>query len=50
MRAWLSIITPAFNEARNLPVLHNRLKEVLDGLDIPWEWIVVDDHSQDGTW
>lgn len=50
MRAWLSIITPAFNEARNLPVLHNRLKEVLDGLDIPWEWIVVDDHSRDGTW
>jgi len=46
----LSIVTPAYNEAENLP----RLYERLCGLDWPalgldWEWVVVDDHSRDGT-
>ena len=43
----LSVVTPAFNEAGNLPVVHQRLAAVLAGLE--WEWIVVDDHSSDGT-
>jgi len=46
----LSIITPAFNEEENLPQLHGRLHAVLDPLGIEWEWVVVDDHSTDGTW
>lgn len=46
----LSVITPAFNEARSIPALHERLAAVLSGLDVQWEWIVVDDHSRDGTW
>ena len=45
----LSIVTPAFNESLNLPVLHGRLCEVLDGAKIDWEWLVVDDHSSDTT-
>jgi polyisoprenyl-phosphate glycosyltransferase len=45
----LSIITPAFNEAANLPVLHERLAGVLDSLAMPWEWVIVDDHSRDDT-
>ena len=45
----LSIITPAYNEAANLPLLKERIVRVMDGLDLPWEWIVVDDHSSDGT-
>src|SRR5687768_572493 len=45
----LSIITPAFNEAANLPVLHKRLAQVLDSLGIAWEWMIVDDHSRDET-
>jgi dolichol-phosphate mannosyltransferase len=45
----LSVVTPAYNEARNLPVLHERLCGVLDELDMEWEWIVVDDHSRDDT-
>jgi dolichol-phosphate mannosyltransferase len=45
----LSVITPAFNEARNLPVLNQRLVETLESLGINWEWIVVDDHSVDET-
>lgn len=47
---YLSIITPAYNEVKNLPVLHERFVAVLGGLDVQWEWIVVDDHSRDETW
>ncbi len=45
----LSVITPAWNEARNLPVLYERLRSVLESGTLPWEWIVVDDHSRDET-
>jgi glycosyltransferase involved in cell wall biosynthesis len=45
----LSILTPAFNEAANLPVLYDRLVETLRGIDGDWEWVVVDDHSRDET-
>lgn len=45
----LSIVTPAYNEARNLPLLHQRLERVMADLSLDWEWIVVDDHSGDDT-
>ena len=45
----LSVITPAFNEAASLPELHKRLSAVLGREGIDWEWIVIDDHSSDGT-
>lgn len=45
----ISIVTPAFNEAANLPVLYERLVTVMAGLGRTWEWIVVDDHSRDNT-
>lgn len=48
-RVELSIVTPAFNEAANLPVLYEELKAALDPVGIAWQWIVVDDHSRDGT-
>ncbi|MEW6715921.1 MAG: glycosyltransferase family 2 protein [Chloroflexota bacterium] len=48
-RPFITIVTPAYNEAKNLPVLYQRLLDVLDGLEADWEWIVVDDHSADGT-
>lgn len=48
-RPLLSIVTPAYNEAENLPVMYQRLRNVLEGLDVEWEWIVVDDHSADQT-
>jgi dolichol-phosphate mannosyltransferase len=47
--ARVSIVTPAYNEARNLPVLYARLGQVLDAMAVTWEWIVVDDHSRDDT-
>jgi dolichol-phosphate mannosyltransferase len=45
----LSLLTPAWNEAENLPVLYGRLRAAADATGMPWEWIVVDDHSRDRT-
>lgn len=46
---WLSVVVPALNEARTLPALHARLRDVLERLGRPWELIVVDDGSTDGS-
>jgi dolichol-phosphate mannosyltransferase len=43
----LSIVVPTYCEAENIPVLFERFKTALAGLD--WEMIVVDDDSPDGT-
>src|SRR5262249_43851042 len=45
----LSVVTPAYNEADNLPVLYDRLCTVMRSLGVDWEWVVVDDHSRDAT-
>jgi glycosyltransferase involved in cell wall biosynthesis len=45
----LSILTPAFNEAENLPALYDRLVETMRAIGDDWEWVVVDDHSRDQT-
>lgn len=45
----LSVVTPAYNEAESLPHLYERLRTVLNATGEDWEWIVVDDHSSDGT-
>lgn len=50
MKALLSIITPAFNEAQNIPILYDRASAIFASGDMDWEWIVVDDHSRDRTW
>ena len=44
----LSVIVPTLNERDNVPILFERLNDVLG--DIPWEMIIVDDDSTDGTW
>jgi dolichol-phosphate mannosyltransferase len=43
----LSVVIPTFNEAQNVGELASRLERALDG--IPWEAIIVDDNSPDGT-
>ena len=48
-RVRLSVVTPAYREAENLPTLYQRLRDALDGLEIDWEWVVIDDHSPDAT-
>lgn len=46
-RPMLTVVTPAYCEAKSLPRLYERLRLALEGED--WQWIVVDDHSQDDT-
>src|SRR6266496_2271063 len=48
-RRLLSIVTPAFNEADNLPTFYERLRKTMQAIDMDWEWLVIDDHSHDGT-
>jgi polyisoprenyl-phosphate glycosyltransferase len=45
----ISIVTPAFNEAANLPALYDRLVAAMREVGGDWEWIIVDDHSRDDT-
>jgi len=48
-RPRISCVVPAYNEARNLPVLLAELTPVLGALSEGWEVIVVDDGSRDET-
>jgi len=45
----LSVVVPAFEEAQNLGILHERLRVALEPLALEWELIVVDDGSRDDT-
>jgi glycosyltransferase involved in cell wall biosynthesis len=47
--ASLSVVTPALDEEKNLPLLYDRLTAALGTLGLDWEWIVVDDASADAT-
>jgi len=49
MKITYSIIVPIYNEKENLPVLHRRVTEVLNSTGEPWELILVDDGSTDGS-
>ncbi len=48
-RPVLSVVIPAFDEEATLPLLAERLRPVLDGLDEPYEVLFVDDGSRDTT-
>ena len=45
----LSIIVPAYNEEQRLPATLVRMRAYLDGRDEPYEVLIVDDGSSDGT-
>jgi polyisoprenyl-phosphate glycosyltransferase len=45
----ISVVAPVFNEHSTLPELHRRLTEVLAPLG-PYEIVLVDDGSIDGSW
>jgi dolichol-phosphate mannosyltransferase len=49
MTPTFTIIAPVFNERESLPVLYQRVKEVMDTSGDPWELVLVDDGSQDGS-
>lgn len=46
----ITVVVPCYNEEGNLPALHERLTAVLDAQGLPYEIIIVDDGSTDGTW
>jgi len=49
MKITYSIIAPIYNEKDNLSELYRRTKEVMDSTNEPWELILVDDGSTDGS-
>lgn len=49
MKITYSIVAPIYNEKENLPELYRRVKEVMNSTGEPWELILVDDGSTDGS-
>jgi glycosyltransferase involved in cell wall biosynthesis len=45
----ISIVIPVYNEAENLPLLHDSLIKNMTEGGLPWEVIYVDDGSHDGS-
>lgn len=45
----ISIIAPIYNEIANIPELYSRICEVLETTGEPWELVMVDDGSTDGS-
>lgn len=44
-----TVIAPVWNEAETLPLFFERVSAVMDALGEPWELILVDDGSADGS-
>ena len=49
MKPTISIVSPVYNEEAVLPELHRRVATVLNELGEPWELILVNDGSRDGS-
>src|SRR5262245_18122814 len=45
----ISVVVPLYNEEENLPELHQQLVQALSPLGRPFELVLVDDGSRDGT-
>ncbi|PHY93020.1 glycosyl transferase family 2 [Acetobacter pomorum] len=45
----LSVVVPCYNEQEVLPIFHQRLCGVMDGIGMPWEVVYVNDGSRDQT-
>ncbi len=48
-RPVLSIVVPIYDESENIQTFYQRCRAVLDGLDLPWEIVCVDDGSRDDS-
>ena len=46
---WLSVVVPAYNEAPWILAAAEQMRDRLEALGRPWELIVVDNASPDGT-
>ena len=49
MATTFSIVAPIFNELENIPELYRRVEAVMSALHEPWELVLVDDGSSDGS-
>jgi len=49
MKPVITIIAPVFNETGSLGELHRRVSEVMNSQPDPWELVLVDDGSTDGS-
>lgn len=45
----VSVVAPVYNEEENLEPLLERVTETMETLDLPWELVIVDDGSTDGS-
>jgi glycosyltransferase involved in cell wall biosynthesis len=46
----ISVVVPIHNEERTIALLHDELDSALQGLGHPWEAVLVDDGSTDGSY
>jgi glycosyltransferase involved in cell wall biosynthesis len=49
MKPTISIVAPVFNELGSLPEFYRRTSEAMNTLGEPWELVLVDDGSRDGS-
>ncbi len=49
MHPELSIVIPVFNEEKNIPLMHQRIKNILQNTDVTYEIIFVNDGSIDNS-
>lgn len=45
----LTITVPIFNEEQNIAPLYDKTRAAMDALGLPWELVLVDDGSRDGS-
>ena len=48
-QVYLSVVAPAFNEVENLPQLIAEVAAAAEKVGRPWEFVLVDDQSDDGS-
>ncbi|MEX1071048.1 MAG: glycosyltransferase family 2 protein [Anaerolineales bacterium] len=48
-KVWVSIVVPVFNEVKNVPLLHEKLRAAMTKVGRSWEVVFVDDGSKDGS-
>ena len=46
---WISVTIPIYNEEDNIPRLYASVRESLEKIGKPWELILVNDGSRDGS-
>lgn len=49
LRPYISVVVPIYNESASIASLHQRLTAALEALGRPWEAVLVDDGSSDGS-